>query len=456
MSAALTDGLAAPRAAGSLFATQATGDLSWGEFQARRAGLLDAVRRAARPRWAIACADPLEALLATLAVLEAGSAAVIPSVPRLAAADARALDCAVISDADPSATLRTAQAPGPADAPSPMLSPDATLEVMTSGSTGAPKRIAKQLAQIDAEIGALEAAFGAELGRVAVIGSVPHQHLYGLLFRLLWPLTTQRCIHLPQLMTPDQFDFALRRHPRAALVTSPALLTRFARWPEARFDVTAAFSSGSALPQSAARELGTRLSGPVYEVYGSTETGGVAWRRAGHEAMPWRPFDGVALSVEPDGEGRPRLGVRSGPTGDAWMDTGDAIELAADGGFTLLGRVDGVLKVEDKRVSAGQIEQQLLEHEWVEAAAVVRLERQRIELGAAVVLSPAGRGALEAQGPLALHRALAAHLARWFDPVVIPRRWRWPTALPRSGAGKVALPEVAALFAAAEGPDAPA
>ncbi|MCO6705214.1 AMP-dependent synthetase, partial [Streptomyces sp. CHB9.2] len=62
----------------------------------------------------------------------------------------------------------------------------------TSGSSGEPKLIAKQLFQLANEVAALECLWGASLGAATVLGSVSTQHIYGLLFRVLWPLCAGR------------------------------------------------------------------------------------------------------------------------------------------------------------------------------------------------------------------------------------------------------------------------
>jgi|GEM_PF-5286675 len=58
------------------------------------------------------------------------------------------------------------------------------LVVFTSGSTGAPSAIGKRLRQLIREVDALQAAFGAQLEGAQVHGTVSHQHIYGLLFRV--------------------------------------------------------------------------------------------------------------------------------------------------------------------------------------------------------------------------------------------------------------------------------
>lgn len=68
------------------------------------------------------------------------------------------------------------------------------LVVFTSGSTGAPSAIVKRMRQLTREVEALQAAFGDQLEGTQVHGTVSHQHIYGLLFRVLWPLAAGRAI----------------------------------------------------------------------------------------------------------------------------------------------------------------------------------------------------------------------------------------------------------------------
>src|SRR6201999_478108 len=62
----------------------------------------------------------------------------------------------------------------------------------TSGSTGERKRIGKTLSQLEIEIRTLESLWGETLGDAGCLGTVSHQHIFGLTFRLLWPLMAGR------------------------------------------------------------------------------------------------------------------------------------------------------------------------------------------------------------------------------------------------------------------------
>lgn len=77
--------------------------------------------------------------------------------------------------------------PDEADAVLPPL-PDGRVSFFTSGSSGEPKLCMKSLHQLAAEVEVLRRQWGAPDGAVA--GTVSHQHIYGMLFRVLWPLSS--------------------------------------------------------------------------------------------------------------------------------------------------------------------------------------------------------------------------------------------------------------------------
>ncbi len=175
-----------------------------------------------------------------------------------------------------------------------------TLSLCTSGSSGEPKRIEKTLRQLVNEVEALERLWGADLGPACIIGSVATQHIYGLLFRVLWPLFAGRTFVRKQLAFPEDLQRASREHGAFAWVASPALLKRMGDnldWP-ALSAVRRVFSSGGALPAEAAQSLQQRLRQWPTEIFGSSETGGIAWRQ-GRDCGS--PLPTCELSQDSDG-----------------------------------------------------------------------------------------------------------------------------------------------------------
>lgn len=319
------------------------------------------------------------------------------------------------------------------------------LTLCTSGSSGEPKLIDKSLRQLANEVEALEQLWGASLGAATIIGSVAAQHIYGLLFRVLWPLCAGRpFLRHAQPFPEDLQRASLEQAHGFAWVASPALLKRMGDnldWPALR-PLRRVFSSGGALPAEAARQLGERLGQWPTEIYGSSETGGIAWRQGGDA---WQPFAGVEPSL--DAEGALRIASPYLPPGHLEQ-TADAVELLGDGRFLLRGRLDRIVKLEEKRIALPSLEQALLGHDWVSDARLGVLQQGRAFLGALIALSPTGVHALRNQGRKALIYGLRRHLAGHCEPIALPRRWRLLRELPYSSQGKLAQATVEALLAA--------
>ncbi|MEB0044823.1 MULTISPECIES: AMP-binding protein [unclassified Pseudomonas] len=316
------------------------------------------------------------------------------------------------------------------------------LSLCTSGSSGAPKRIDKTLRQLANEVEALERLWGAELGAACIIGSVATQHIYGLLFRALWPLCAGRPFVRKQMAFAEDMQRASREHPTFAWVASPALLKRMGDnldWP-ALSSVRRVFSSGGVLHIEAARSLHQRLQQWPTEIFGSSETGGIAWRQ-GHDL--WQPFADIELSQDHDGAlliASPYL-----PLGHI-EHSADAARMAADGRFELLGRLDRIVKLEEKRISLPMLEQALTAHDWVAEARLGVVQENRASLGALLVLSDQGLHALRNQGRRALTQTLRQHLSQHCEALALPRRWRLLHQLPLNAQGKLPQSDVDALL----------
>jgi acyl-coenzyme A synthetase/AMP-(fatty) acid ligase/3-hydroxymyristoyl/3-hydroxydecanoyl-(acyl carrier protein) dehydratase len=415
----------------------------WQEFTARVATHASHFSQCTERRWLLTDDDPLFFAIKLLALLHAGKQVVIPpntqagTLTQLAAAfDATAGDA-------PS---------GQAFQFAPIDPQSAIIDLYTSGSTGEPKRVRKTLAQFEAEIAALEALWGDTLGQSSIIASAPHQHIYGLLFRLLWPLSAGRPFDSVTCAHPDTLSERLALLQDTALVSSPAQLSRL---PElVPLDSlnpapTMIFSSGGPLPAGTASEFHRQLGQAPTEVFGSTETGGIAWRR--QEGQPdsdaWTPLPGIGVDCNDEGA----LLLNSPFLTDAapWrMD--DAIEPLPGGRFRLRGRLDRIVKIEEKRLSLPAMEAQLLAHPWISAAAAVALPGHRQSVGAVVELTAEGKQQLKAQGKRDITQQLRRHLAAHFEAVLLPRRWRFPEHLPLNARGKLTQSTLEAMFVSAE------
>jgi acyl-coenzyme A synthetase/AMP-(fatty) acid ligase/3-hydroxymyristoyl/3-hydroxydecanoyl-(acyl carrier protein) dehydratase len=317
----------------------------------------------------------------------------------------------------------------------------------TSGTTGAAQPIFKKLGQLAREVATLEKQFGSLMGDAEILTTVSHQHIYGLLFQILWPLAAGRAFHTRTCDFLEELSPALSEHD-CVLVSSPAHLRRL---PE-NHDLTrtanrlrVVFCSGGPLQFEVVQETVRVLGRVPIEVYGSSETGGIAWRRQHSEkSEDWTPFDGVVWQV--DGE-TGVLKIRSpNLPDDRWYTTADRAEVAGDGVFRLRGRVDRIAKIEGKRISLNAIEYQLKTSPLVTDARVIVLEQKRQRVAAFIVLSKIGRCRLMESGKLSLNRSLRDLIRTRVEAVGVPRVWRYLETLPVDTQGKATQTQLKALL----------
>jgi acyl-CoA synthetase (AMP-forming)/AMP-acid ligase II len=364
-------------------------------------------------------------------------------------------DGAFDESSGPAEDLRAiVDAPPPAEGRSSHLGPsraaESSVTLFTSGSTGLPKAVPKRLGQIEAEIESLYQLWGDLLEDRVVFSTVSQQHIYGFLFFGLLPICSGTVFCSERLAYPE--SLAVLAEKPSALVASPAFLKRAVESgiaPLSPERSAPSFSSGGVLPDAAALGAADILGCLPMEIYGSSETGGVAYRRSG-QGLPWRVFKNIDLRI---GEGG-RIEIRSPYLAETgFLLTDDLGEISPDGSLRLLGRADSVVKIEEKRVSLAEMEARLRESPLVSDVHALALESSgRQIIGAAIVLSEVGREELQRGGRRALASMLREKLGEYFAPVLLPRKWRFVAQLPVNEQGKLSKDAARALFEAAEAP----
>jgi acyl-CoA synthetase (AMP-forming)/AMP-acid ligase II/3-hydroxymyristoyl/3-hydroxydecanoyl-(acyl carrier protein) dehydratase len=318
------------------------------------------------------------------------------------------------------------------------ISVNLDLVFYTSGVTGTPKQVPKRIAQLEAEAAVLESLWPG--GAQKVVATVSHQHIYGMLFRIFWPMLSGGVSSDEPADYWEQLERKLS--PETTLVTGPAHLTRL----PAAMHFGGGFprhiySSGAPLPFAAARSARHQLGSLPVEVLGSTETGGIAWRQQDHEDDLWKPFPGVRATFGQQGE----LSVVSPfASSSEPVLTGDVAERVGEG-FRLKGRGDRVVKVNGKRISLARVEEQLLREPFVESVAVIDLPERKGDLGTIVQLNAEGLAALAEKGAFRLSRDIRHALAAGLEPAERPKYWRFAT-IPQDRQGKRVQSALRALF----------
>lgn len=405
----------------------------WPEFVASVARISAALSRTDDRYWAIDISDACEFACALYGCWTAGKTPVL--APKYMLDDGVQFDGIIQAGFGEQA----------AELEDPIIPATSDLVLFTSGSTGEPTKVYRTIRNFEAELEVLDSLFGESIGDGRIYSTVSHEHVYGLLFRLLWPLVTKRAFATYNFEYPENLLSDVSAN--AALVTSPALLKRIGHLDEADAgNWRIVFSSGGLLPDDAAADA-TRLLGscPV-EVLGSTETSGVAWRKQEEHGANevWHTLPEVRVRQDEEGfleVSSPFMGLSN------WHRMGDKVRLESNRSFELLGRGDHIVKIEEKRVSLAEIEQRAIELTDITDAAATSLEDgARQFVGLAIQLSDVGKEVLEKHGRKDFGQQLRQALGNKLDPVAVPRKLRYVDVIPVNPQGKRQPAEIRALF----------
>lgn len=288
------------------------------------------------------------------------------------------------------------------------------LTFATSGSTGTPKRCTHMIVDLLAEA----SGWAEYLGHVSqVIALVPAHHIFGAIFTALLPDALG-----PHCSVETGTEAVRSARPGTLIAGTPTHWAYLARSILAFPDGVVGVTSTAPMPTALAHRLRAQRLTKLVEVYGSSETGGVALRE--REDAAFRLLDGWTATANGALERRLANGAR------ASMAPPDHLRWLDDRHFTIEGRCDGAVQIGGVNVFPDRVRDVLLAHAGV-ADAAIRLEGEVGRLKAFVV--PAGGADPD---------ELAAELDRWCGARLTaaerPRQWAVGRALPVNAMGKPA------------------
>lgn len=326
----------------------------------------------------------------------------------------------------------------------------AEMVMYTSGTTGEPKTVFKLFCQFENELFELVKVFGNDWVGRDVFSTVNHHHIYGLLFSVLLPVATGLPFRRHRIEFPTELSSITGM--KAVIAASPAFLKRLAADSDKPYDfkyTPIIYSSGGPLPEDVARKDCELTGFWTMEIYGSTETGGIAYRQSKNGPI-WKPFEVCKMSL---GE-NDCLNIKSSyilePEG---FTTGDLVEIYDDGRFLLKGRADSIVKIEEKRISLPEVENRLKQTGLVQDVRVVPMVGKRQYLAAAIVLNGEGREKFAKSPKLEINNFFKSHLLKFIENTVSPKKWRYLEELPQDTQGKIKMRDIQALFGIAESPN---
>jgi acyl-coenzyme A synthetase/AMP-(fatty) acid ligase len=252
------------------------------------------------------------------------------------------------------------------------LPDDTRVVFFTSGTTGEPTGALKSRANITQELEVLKNLF-APHGFERVIVTVPLIHIYGFLAGVMLPKVLDADVVLKEEFLPHEL-IELAEDKKTLCITNPVFLKVLNKLKiKGDYSHITFLSSTGKLDADIAKSLNKKIATTIYQLFGSTETGGIAYKINDEEL--WRPLEGVHVAKMDN-----RLSVCSPYISDFVLQekllrverpfvTTDIIEIEGEA-FRLLGRVSEIIKISGKRISILEIESLLEQSDMVEEALV--------------------------------------------------------------------------------------
>jgi len=385
------------------------------------------------------CDDRLNFIVGLAAALIARCTTVLPHsrapqvLQELRRLHADALTIADHDDADHPGGLRLDARDWPGagmPAQVPEIPAEHTAAVLfTSGSTGVPQPHAKSWGSLVRAALAAQARLPIAAGSV-LVGAVPPQHMWGFEMTVMLPLQAACSVDAGCPLLPADIAAALSRLPAARwLVATPLHLQACLASGQPMPPLAGVLCATARLSAELAQAVEQSWGAPLWEIYGSTETGALATRRPARETQ-FHAVAGITL------RGQTGTTLARGGQLDAPVALGDLVELLDATHFELRGRTADLVKVAGKRTSIAALESELGRVPGVLDGVFWLRDGPGEPRLAAFAVAP---GLSAAQ--------ILAHLRQRLDPVFLPRPLILVPSLPRNPAGKLTRESLSELIA---------
>jgi long-chain acyl-CoA synthetase len=350
------------------------------------------------------------------------------------------------------------------DGPHRAPMPGYVMERLTSGTTGAPKRIPVPenvlipSLQSGEQAGAPDESQTLHLKTSPTILLKPFSHAGGL-FGLLLALYQARPMVLLERFTPDAWALAVSRYRPKSASLVPAMIRMIVEAgisPELLRSLKAIRAGTAPLDPTLQERFEDHYGIPILIDYGAAEfIGGIAgWTLSDHRQFAaakrgsvGRARPDVRLKITPVESAEELAAAQSGILhvkcdrfGPDWFRTNDLASIDADGFLFLHGRVDDAINRGGFKILPEEVAAVLRRYPGVRDAAVMGKADPR--LGQVPVAAIEMAPGVPAPAPDLLEAFARAHLTAY----MIPKEFRFVDSLPRTASLKVSRPELKALL----------
>lgn len=229
------------------------------------------------------------------------------------------------------------------------------------------------------------------------IASPSHQHLFALTFKIFLPLFNGGIIIDSALKFPELVIEFCKNHKdkNVVFISSPTLLKYLCEYDLSNLlCLKYIISAGAKLDSAIFAKIKERLKIDIFEVYGSTECGVIAFK----SGESFIPFSGVSLRLSEDST----LIINSNWAISKDFVSKDLAEIK-DGRFYLKGRIDRIIKIHDKRISLDYVESQIKQLDIIKDCCVGVVDNR---IHCIIVLNSRGRECFLSSGKKGIIKAM--------------------------------------------------
>ncbi|MBT8342744.1 MAG: acyl--CoA ligase [Desulfatitalea sp.] len=312
------------------------------------------------------------------------------------------------------------------------------VHLFTGGSTGKPKLWTKSVRNLISETLSIVSTF-AITEQDHLVATVDSNHIYGLLYAVLTPLLASAKVTATTPSFPNEIIRAVNDADASILISVPAHYRALNGLTMHAPNLRLALSSAGMLAEVDANAFETQTGVGVTEIYGSTETGGIASRMRARGESDFKPLKSVQVRVADE-----HLQVKSDYLSpglsledNGFFQMGDRVAPTQGGRFMLLGRADGVIKVGGRRVDLEAVREAIIAYPGIRDALVIALP---VGAGRENQIAAIIEGEVSMDG---LNRYFAKHL----EAHARPRRIKTVQSMPVTSAGKYDRKAIVRLFA---------
>lgn len=295
---------------------------------------------------------------------------------------------------------------------------DVMINFFTSGSTGTPKTIGKTLHNLEVEAITTIEEFPA-VKECIVCSTTLSSHSYGIAFNFILPFYTGMKINQTRIEFPEQFP----EKGKYILISTPSFVEKLVKYDyEFSNPPEIIFLAGAKLDDYIYEYL--KQFSDVVDIYGSTETGNIAYKRGGSTFNVLKHVE-----VTPDEESKITVTSDFFPEGHLVLN--DIIEMLSERQFRLKKRTDRIVKILEKRISLTEIENKLKERPDIEDACCYQ---DGDHLNCAVAAH-----CRELTGTI-----LKKYMGKFVE--ITPKKWRFLDEIPKNVSGKTDYEKLTELF----------